>query len=101
MTDIVERLQKRASQAGMLLSDPPKPSPDMTLCTEAAALIASQAARIAELEGGLEPFAKAGGVKLCGEWRDDERFGHTDVTFYLTFGDLRRARSLLTRKGGE
>lgn len=68
---------------------------------KAAATITALRKRVEELEEALKPFAKAGGVKLCGEWRDDERFGHTDVTFYLTFGDLRRARSLLSRKGGE
>jgi hypothetical protein len=59
-----------------------------------AALAASQE-EVKRLREALEPFAKAGEVKLCGEWRDDERFGHTDVTFYLTFGDLRRAREAL------
>ena len=59
-----------------------------------AALIASEA-KVAELQEALKPFAKAADVKLCGEWRDDERFGHTDITFHLTFGDLRAARRAL------
>ena len=37
MSEQLERqLQKRADQAGLLLTDPPKPSPDMALLTEAA-----------------------------------------------------------------
>jgi hypothetical protein len=47
----------------------------------------------------LEPFAKAADVRLCGEWRDDERFGGTDASSRLTFCDLRRARSALEFKG--
>lgn len=53
-------------------------------------------ALVEKLTKALEPFAKAADVKLCGEWKDDERFGQTDVSFYLTFGDLRRARSALS-----
>jgi hypothetical protein len=48
------------------------------------------------LREALEPFARAADVRLCGEWGDDEHFGQTDVAFYLTFGDLRRARAALT-----
>jgi len=50
----------------------------------------------AKLREALEPFAKAADIKLCGEWRDDERFGQTDVSFHLTFGDLRKARAALS-----
>jgi hypothetical protein len=59
--------------------------------------------RTERLEAALRPFAKAADVKLCGEWRDDERFGQTDVNFYLTFGDLRNARAALSPSpaGGE
>ena len=42
MTDPMElaaRLEKEASKAGMLLCDPPKPSPIMAILTEAAACI--------------------------------------------------------------
>jgi len=56
---------------------------------------AASEAKVAELQEALKPFAKAADVKLCGEWRDDERFGHTDITFHLTFGDLRAARRAL------
>ncbi|QWY83496.1 hypothetical protein [Rhizobium phage RHph_X2_28B] len=58
----------------------------------------SDAELVRMLKEALEPFAKAADVKLCGEWRDDERFGQTDVSFYLTFGDLRRARAALSAK---
>ncbi|QWY83249.1 hypothetical protein [Rhizobium phage RHph_X2_25] len=61
----------------------------------------SDAELVRMLKEALEPFAKAADVKLCGEWRDDERFGQTDVSFYLTFGDLRRARAALSAKEGE
>lgn len=54
------------------------------------------AAEIKRLRAALAPFAKAADVKLCGEWRDDQHFGQTDVTFHLTFGDLRRARAALS-----
>ena len=57
--------------------------------------LAVSEAKVAELQEALKPFAKAADVKLCGEWRDDERFGHTDITFHLTFGDLRAARRAL------
>ena len=52
-------------------------------------------ARLREAVEVIEPFAEAGRVKLCGEWKDHERFGQTDVNFHLTFGDLRRARAFL------
>lgn len=63
---------------------------------KSAATIASLTAEVERLRGALEPFAKAADIKLCGEWRDDERFGQTDVSFHLTFGDLRRARAALS-----
>lgn len=43
----------------------------------------------------LKPFALAGEIKLCGEWRDDERFSQTDVGFHLNFGHLRAASRIL------
>lgn len=67
---VVERLTKAASQAGMLLSDPPKPSPSMALFNEAATLIQSQAARIAELEA-----EKAEAIELIHEAIDDVEWG--------------------------
>lgn len=63
---------------------------------EAANSYASSQAEIERLKAALEPFAKAADIKLCGEWRDDERFGQTDVSFHLTFGDLREARAALS-----
>lgn len=57
--------------------------------------IEALSARLQEAEKALEPFAKAADIKLCGDWRDDQYFGQTDVGFHLTFGDLRRARSAL------
>jgi hypothetical protein len=66
--------------------------------TRIAADIRTVLARLARAEGALEPFAKAADVKLCGEWNDDECFGQTDVGFYLSFGDLRRARAALEHK---
>jgi hypothetical protein len=50
------------------------------------------------LREALEPFAKAADIKLCGDWRDDERFAQTDVGHYLTFGHLRAARAALENK---
>ncbi|MGP9819245.1 hypothetical protein ACTZWW_04450 [Salinarimonas sp. NSM] len=58
-------------------------------------LLEEAQAETARLRAALEPFAKAAGIKLCGEWRDDERFSQTDVGSYLTFGDLRRAAAAL------
>jgi hypothetical protein len=67
----------------------------------AEARAALEAAGIEKMREALEPFAKAADVKLCGEWRDDEHFGQTDVGFYLTFGDLRRARAALSTNSNE
>ena len=52
-------------------------------------------AKLAKAKEALEPFKKASEIRLCGEWRDDQRFAQTDVGFHLTFGDLRRAASVL------
>lgn len=49
------------------------------------------------LREAMEPFAKAADIRLCGEWRDDEKISQTDVPFYITFGDLRRARAALAK----
>lgn len=53
---------------------------------------------IARLREALEPFAKAADIKLCGEWKDHERFSQTDVGFHLFFGHLRSARAALEEK---
>lgn len=47
----------------------------------------------------MKPFAEAAGIRLCGEWGDDERFGQTDVAFYLKFGHLRAARAFVEKHG--
>lgn len=52
-------------------------------------------AQLDRMRDALEPFAKAADIKLCGDWRDDERFAQTDVGHYLTFGHLRAARAAL------
>lgn len=57
--------------------------------------------QILDLRAALKPFAKAADIRLCGDFRDDERFGHTDLTFHLTFGDLRRARAALQPQVGK
>lgn len=53
--------------------------------------------RLREAVEVMEPFAKAGAIKLCGEWKDHEYIGGTDVGFYLYFGDIRRARDFLAK----
>jgi|GEM_PF-4501603 len=62
------------------------------------AALAAKHAEIARLREALEPFAKAADIKLCGEWKDHERFSQTDVGFHLSFGDLRSARAALKEK---
>lgn len=61
----------------------------------------AEKARADRLAAAVAPFARAADIKLCGEWRDDQTFGQTDVAFYLTFGDLRRAKSALSTEGGD
>lgn len=63
---------------------------------ERTARIAAEA-RLREAVEVMEPFAKAGAIKLCGEWKDHEYIGGTDVGFYLNFGDIRRARDFLAK----
>lgn len=57
--------------------------------------------QLEEAREALEPFAKAGEVKLCGNFRDDERCAMTDAAAHLTFGDLRRAAASRSLKQGE
>jgi hypothetical protein len=52
-------------------------------------------AKLQELMEALGPFAAAAEIKLCGEWADDQKFGHTDIGHHLTFGHLRKARAAL------
>lgn len=61
--DLVGRLRKRADQHGMLLSDPPKPTADNALLSEAAA-------RIEALEGVLRECAKPYFWNEDGFWAD-------------------------------
>jgi predicted RNA-binding Zn-ribbon protein involved in translation (DUF1610 family) len=56
-----------------------------------------QSALLAEAAEVLEPFAKAADIRLCGEWPDDGRIARTDAANHLTFGHMRRARSLLAK----
>jgi hypothetical protein len=63
--------------------------------------VAATGTEMKRLREALLPFSKAADIKLCGDWRDDERFAQTDVGFHLTFGDLRRARQALASTGGE
>ncbi|NBW15810.1 MAG: hypothetical protein EBR82_48270 [Caulobacteraceae bacterium] len=74
---------------------------DMATCEtfQACNIDRAAAARLRELEAAVEPFAKAADIKLCGEWRDDQSIQPTDTAFYVTFGDLRRARRALTGGG--
>jgi Lar family restriction alleviation protein len=77
---VVEKLEKRADQVGMLLSDPPKPHPDNKLLREAASLIERLAASQAETRRlALEEAAKVCEQydgKPCGPaelWAEDQR----------------------------
>jgi hypothetical protein len=52
------------------------------------------------LREAMAPFAKAADVRLCGDdtyWTDDKTIQGTDIAFYVTFGDLRRARAALSQ----
>ena len=62
---------------------------------EAAAVIQAQAARIAELEGGLKPFAVAMAT-LSSRWLDHETLWNTALPYPIAVRDLRQARSLLS-----
>ncbi len=75
--------------------DHPLAEPVQQLCAE----IEHYKRRALRAEAALRPFAAAADVKLCGDFPDDARFGNTDVTFHLTFGDLRRARAVATEAG--
>ena len=60
-------------------------------------------AREAKLREALEPFAKAGAIRLVGGedyWTDDRRIQGTDIAFHITFGDLRQARAALETDNG-
>lgn len=58
--------------------------------------IRSLVTELLALREAVKPFAKAADIRLRGDFRDDERFGHIDLTFHLTFGDLRRAARALS-----
>jgi hypothetical protein len=60
-------------------------------------------AREVKLREALEPFAKAGAIRLVGGddyWTDDRRIQGTDIAFHITFGDLRQARAALETDNG-
>lgn len=82
--DVVERLRLVAAWHDEESRD---------VMSQAASLLSRLLTERRECAEALEPFKKAADVKLCGEWRDDQRFAQTDVGFYLNFGDLRRAAS--------
>lgn len=47
-SDLIERLRKAAQHAGLLLVDPPKPSPEMALLDQAASALSSQSLSLSE-----------------------------------------------------
>lgn len=105
--DIVERLRAMTFE-----EFDEWPTASEKLCNEATALIASQAARIRELEEGLvwaEPamYALTSYEKDRGEpLPADHQIGKIDdsrnsASFRLYVGHIRRMASLLSRKGGE
>lgn len=51
------------------------------------------------LREALEPFAKAGAIRLCGEWSGDKSIQGTDTAFHVTFGDLRHALKVYEQTG--
>ena len=101
-TDLVARLRKEASKAGMMLSDPPQPSPVMAVCDEAATLIEAQAAEIEEARRLLTIFDKHLGED-DGMWTDgsavqSEWIGEGGVRHSLTFGLFRQVRAFLASR---
>lgn len=98
--ELVERL--RAFAAGCRGSMWQSRDETIRLCDEAASLIQSQAARIAELEAGLEPFA-TNCDELFNDWCPDEtpawHVSDEDMTpSPVTVGNFRAARALLNRR---
>ena len=68
---------------------------------EATARAEAAEARNKVLEEALRPFADAAAIRLVGgedHWTAEKRIQGTDITFHITFGDLRRAAQAL---GGE
>ena len=51
--------------------------------------------KVRALVEALKPFSAAAKIRLCGEWRDEDTIQPTDVSFHVTFGDLRRADAAL------
>lgn len=91
VSDLVERLQLRPFEGEYVL---PKWARERE---QAAALIQLQAARIAELEAGLEPFAKVADELTQSKYGPAWGFNNA----ILEHEDFRHARSLLNgeRKG--
>lgn len=95
----MERLLCNCSARSLI--DPGPHTPDCALNDFGTAVASALQLLMDENRGlrdALEPFAKAAEIRLCGEWRDDQKFGMTDVGHHLTFGDLRRARTALSAK---
>jgi len=64
MSDLIQRLKRRANQFGILMVDPPRPTPDAALLDEAAD-------RIKALEMALGDIAEERGVcSKCGKLAD-------------------------------
>lgn len=111
---LVARLEKAAGHAGMLMCDPPKPSPMMALLAEAADALTAAEARIAGLEAALEPFAVGTDIFFSGDADDrtvsigrwygggpmSQELPRFNADIALTVGDLRRAREALSRQEG-
>jgi hypothetical protein len=65
---------------------------------EAAAEITRLASRIEELERKLKPFAEAGAT-LSSRWEDHETHWQGALSYPISAGQLRAARSALSDKG--
>lgn len=95
---LVERLEKRADFFDGIQTE--FGAPTSTLDREAASLIQSQAARIEELEAGLEPFADVADHDIGADESDDDVFrpmtNHNRAA-KITVGHMRRTVTLLTK----
>mgnify|MGYP001565589699 CR=1 FL=1 len=86
MSDIVERLRKMADQAGMLLTDPPKPSALMELLTDAAA-------EIERLRAG-----RAAVVEECANLLDLRRDDILLIAGEMSAQEVRSVRAMLNER---
>jgi len=65
---------------------------------EAAQALTTQAARIAELEGALKPFAEAAKDADCPEVPDGSDAWESSLSSCVSYGDFRRAYAALEPK---